>query len=229
MNFVLARVICVIAGYIFGLFETGAIIARRANVDLRKEGSGNIGTTNSLRVLGPKAGLITLLGDVGKCVLVMFLVFLVFRNIFPAPENGYRLLMVYAGMGTILGHNFPFYHGFKGGKGVACVGGMVLAFSPALAGIAFAVFVIVVIATRYVSLGSMSAELFLIIETIFFGYLGMFTKLQGAYLIELEILFFLNFVLCVFQHRANVGRLLRGEENKFSFKKSGKKAETEEK
>ena len=150
MNFVLARVLCVLGGYCFGLFETGAIIAKKNNVDLRKEGSGNIGTTNSLRVMGVKAGAITLLGDVLKCIIAMLLAMFIFRGMFPSPDNGYRLLMIYAGIGAILGHDYPFYHHFKGGKGVACVGGMIIAFSPVMALVALAFFVLIVYLTRYV-------------------------------------------------------------------------------
>ena len=225
MNFVLAKVICVVVGYIFGLFETGAIIAKKNNVDLRKEGSGNIGTTNSLRVMGVKAGLITLLGDVMKCILVMLIAMAVFKNMFPAPDNGYRLLMLYAGIGAILGHDYPFYHNFKGGKGVACVGGMIIAFSPVLAVIALAFFVLIVWISKYVSLGSMLAECFFVILVAVFGHLGLFVKLNGAYLTEAIILCALIALLCIFQHRANIGRLVKGEENKFSFKNAGKKKE----
>lgn len=225
MNFVLARVLCVVVGYIFGLFETGAIIAKKNNIDLRKEGSGNIGSTNSLRVMGVKAGLLTLLGDVMKCILVMLLAMLVFRNMFPAPDNGYRLLMIYAGVGAILGHDYPFYHNFKGGKGVACVGGMVIAFSPVIALIALAFFVLVVWITKYVSLGSMLAECFFVVLIAIFGHLGLFVKLSGAYLTEALVVTGLVALLCIFQHRANIGRLVKGEENKFSFKNAGKKRE----
>lgn len=225
MNFVLARVLCVLAGYCFGLFETGAIIAKKNNVDLRKEGSGNIGSTNSLRVMGVKAGLLTLLGDVMKCIIVMILAMVIFKNIFPAPDNGYRLLMLYAGIGAILGHDYPFYHNFKGGKGVACVGGMAIAFSPVLALIALTFFVLVVWITRYVSLGSMLAECLIVVLIAVFGKAGLFVKLSGAYLTEAIILTSFIALLCIFQHRANIGRLIRKEENKFSFKSAGKKKE----
>ena len=221
MNFVLARVLCVLAGYVFGLFETGAIIAKKKNVDLRKEGSGNIGSTNSLRVMGVKAGLLTLLGDVMKCIIVMLLAMIIFKNMY--PDNGYRLLMLYAGVGAILGHDYPFYHNFKGGKGVACVGGMAIAFSPVLALIALTFFVLIVWITKYVSLGSMLAECFIVVLIAVFGKLGYFVKLDGRNLTEAVIITALVALLCIFQHRANIGRLIKGEENKFSFKNAGKK------
>lgn len=225
MNFVLARVLCVLGGYCFGLFETGAIIAKKNNVDLRKEGSGNIGTTNSLRVMGVKAGAITLLGDVLKCIIAMLLAMFIFRGMFPSPDNGYRLLMIYAGIGAILGHDYPFYHHFKGGKGVACVGGMIIAFSPVMALVALAFFVLIVYLTRYVSLGSMLAEILAAVLVAVFGHYNVFIKLQGDYLKEAVVLFSLIALLCIFQHRANIGRLVKGEENKFSFKSAGKKKE----
>lgn len=107
------RIICLVIGYVFGLFQTAFIYGKAHGIDIRQHGSGNAGTTNALRVLGKKAGLIVFLGDVLKTVLAMVICRLLFRN--SAPQM-LPLLSLYAGAGAILGHNFPFYMKFKGGK-----------------------------------------------------------------------------------------------------------------
>ena len=118
------RLICVAIGYVFGLFQTSYIYGKMHGIDIRTQGSGNAGTTNALRVLGKKAGAITFLGDALKCVAAVLLV----QALFGASHGDIRpLLAIYAGAGVVLGHNFPFYLGFKGGKGIAASAGMMLA------------------------------------------------------------------------------------------------------
>ena len=107
------RIICLIIGYAFGLFQTGYFVGKLNHVDIRKTGSGNSGSTNALRVLGVKAGLMTFAGDVLKCVLPILLV----RQIFSGSDC-LPLLAMYTGAGATLGHNYPFYLKFKGGKGL---------------------------------------------------------------------------------------------------------------
>lgn len=115
------RIVCLAIGYCFGLFQTAFIYGKMHGIDIREKGSGNAGTTNALRVLGKKAGLIVFLGDALKAVFAMVLVHFLFEN--SHPEMG-ALLRIYAGAGVVLGHNFPFYMGFKGGKGIAATGGI---------------------------------------------------------------------------------------------------------
>ena len=115
------RIICLIIGYAFGLFQTGYFVGKLNHVDIRKTGSGNSGSTNALRVLGVKAGLMTFVGDVLKCVLPILLV----RQIFSGSDC-LPLLAMYTGAGATLGHNYPFYLKFKGGKGIAVLAGLVL-------------------------------------------------------------------------------------------------------
>ena len=103
------RIICLIIGYAFGLFQTGYFVGKLNHVDIRKTGSGNSGSTNALRVLGVKAGLMTFAGDVLKCVLPILLV----RQIFSGSDC-LPLLAMYTGAGATLGHNYPFYLKFKG-------------------------------------------------------------------------------------------------------------------
>ena len=121
------RAICLVIGYVFGLFQTAYLYGKLHGIDIRNYGSGNAGTTNTLRTLGTKAGLIVLLGDIMKCILAIVLTNLLFQN--SHPDEIY-LLKIYAAAGAILGHNFPFYLHFKGGKGIAATAGMILSFHP---------------------------------------------------------------------------------------------------
>ncbi len=116
------RILCLAMGYAFGLIQTGYFYGKLHSVDLHKYGSGNVGTTNALRVLGWKAGLIVFLGDFLKTVIPCMLVrFVLFQD---RPEMTY-VLMLYTAFGVILGHNYPFYMGFKGGKGIAATAGLI--------------------------------------------------------------------------------------------------------
>ena len=150
------RLICLAIGYVCGLLQTGYIVGELSHVDIRKQGSGNAGTTNALRVLGWKAGLLTFAGDVLKCVIAFLVVFFLYRGSDMRP-----LLAMYAGAGVTLGHNFPFYMNFKGGKGIAVMAGLVvvnsfwhLPESLLLIPVTLACFLVPVVATRYISVGS---------------------------------------------------------------------------
>ena len=122
MNIAL-RVLCLIIGYMCGLIETGVIYGKMKGVDIRKHGSGNLGMTNALRVLGPKAGLVVFIGDLLKAFIPCLIANIVFRNIYP---DTYMVYVLYTGLGAVLGHNFPFYMKFKGGKGIATGFGVML-------------------------------------------------------------------------------------------------------
>ena len=117
------RLICIIIGYVFGLFQTSYIYGRLHGIDIRKCGSGNAGTTNMLRTLGTKAGAITLLGDAFKCVIAVLVVRMLFAGKYP---DMLPLLSIYTAAGVVLGHNFPFYMNFKGGKGIAATAGFLI-------------------------------------------------------------------------------------------------------
>ena len=110
---IIARIISLLIGYIFGLFQTGYIYGKSKGIDIRTEGSGNAGTTNSLRVLGWKAGAITFAGDLLKAIFAVLLIKLIFGGTYGADT---KVLELYAGFGTVLGHNFPCYLQFKGGS-----------------------------------------------------------------------------------------------------------------
>ncbi|OYP43349.1 acyl-phosphate glycerol 3-phosphate acyltransferase [Lachnotalea glycerini] len=206
--------VCVIIGYLCGLFQTGYIYGKIKHVDIRQMGSGNAGTTNALRTLGFKAGFITFLGDCLKAVLAAW----VARKIFGVScVDWMPLLIMYTGLGTVLGHNFPFYLGFKGGKGIAATAGMILAFHNTMAIIGFFTFIITVAITRYVSLGSLLLMTGFLIEVIVLGSRGVF-HLTQPYLYELYAVSFVLTALAFYRHRANIIRLVKGTEHKLGQK-----------
>ena len=212
------RLISLLMGYVFGLFQTGYIYGKLRKIDIRKHGSGNAGTTNTLRTFGIKGGLVTLLGDVLKAMLSLFVVWVLFHS--RVGEDKILLLMAYAGLGTVIGHNFPFYLKFKGGKGIACTGGFIMAFFWPAALIPLAIFICTVVITRYVSLGSLLGVTALFIQLVIFGQLG-FLPVNKEYLPEIYVVIFMFAALAFFSHRKNITRLLTRTENKLVFKKKG--------
>ncbi|MBQ3558469.1 MAG: glycerol-3-phosphate 1-O-acyltransferase PlsY [Agathobacter sp.] len=208
------RLGAVVIGYLFGTIQTGYIYGKIQGVDIRKQGSGNTGATNSLRTFGLKGGLITFLGDLLKTVLAILFVQILFGNVF---GEDVRLLRMYAGMGAILGHNFPFYLNFKGGKGIACSLGLVLMVYPMAAPLCLVVFFVTVILSKYVSLGSILAVIMVAIQVILFNANGIL-NLEVNAVIEVNVLTVLLSGLAIFQHRTNIGRLLNGTENKIGKK-----------
>lgn len=207
------RIICLAIGYVCGLLQTGYLVGKMNHVDIRKEGSGNAGSTNALRVMGVKAGAMTFAGDVIKCLAAVFIVRYLYRDSAYLP-----LLAMYAGMGATLGHNFPFYLKFKGGKGIAVLGGLVLSTGLVMVPIPLTAFLIAVLLTRYVSLGSLLASAMFFLEVLFYGQLGGFDMGFG-YRVELYVLVFILMVLAWYRHKENIKRLLAGTENPFRSKK----------
>ena len=155
------RLICLVIGYLCGLLQTGYLVGKMNHIDIRQKGSGNAGSTNALRVLGWKAGLMTFAGDVLKCVIAILLVRYLYRGSECLP-----LLAMYAGVGATLGHNFPFYFIFKGGKGIAVLAGLVISTKVWMALIPLAAFLIAVLFTRYISLGSLLASSMFFLEVV---------------------------------------------------------------
>ena len=189
-------------------------------MDIRKKGSGNAGTTNALRVLGWKAGLMTFAGDVIKCVAAFLIVRFMYQG-----NDSLPLLALYAGAGVTLGHNFPFYMNFKGGKGIAVMAGLVvvnsfwhLPESLLLIPVTLAFFLVPVIVTRYISVGSLAAYTAFLVEMIIIGQMGWF-EMEAARCYEFYVVLFLLTALAWYRHRANIKRLLAGTENKFGSKK----------
>ncbi|MBO5246473.1 MAG: glycerol-3-phosphate 1-O-acyltransferase PlsY [Eubacterium sp.] len=210
----LARLISIIIGYICGHFLTGFFYGKTKNVDLRKVGSGNVGTTNTYRNLGPKAGILTFLGDVFKVVLAVLITWLVYRN---QTDVNVSVLMYYAAVGTVLGHNFPIFMKFHGGKGIACTGGLMLAVCPLCVPLCLTLFIVTVAITKYVSLGSILVCLSFFIQTLIFGQMGLI-RATGADLIEIYALSAFVMILGIVRHHANIGRLMKGTESKFELK-----------
>ena len=213
-----ARIIALAIGYVFGLFQTGYLYGKSQGIDIRSEGSGNAGTTNSLRVLGVKAGLITFLGDLFKAIFAVLLVCFLFRDRYP---DAVKILELYAGFGAVLGHNFPFYLKFKGGKGIACTSGMILAVCPLAAPLCLFLFITSIAVTKYVSLGSILVVAAYLIQVIFFGQLG-YLHVSAAYLPEFYAVSACFTLMALWRHRENIKRLLTGTENKFGLKKKEK-------
>lgn len=211
------RIICVLIGYMFGLFQTGYIYGKIHHMDIRKQGSGNAGTTNALRTMGWKAGAVTFLGDCFKCVFAIVAVHIIFGN---SHGEILPLLSMYAGMGAILGHNFPFYMNFKGGKGIAATAGLLLSTTNwYMVLICLAAFLIMVGITRYVSVGSLVVVVIYFFEILYLGQSGAL-GMESRYVHELYgIVIFLT-LLAFYKHRANIKRLLNGTENKLSVGKS---------
>lgn len=212
------RLFCMVIGYVFGLFQTGYVIGKLSGIDIRNHGSGNAGTTNTLRTLGLKAGVLTLLGDAFKCIFAILLT----RALFKGNAEIRALLDVYTAAGVILGHNFPFYLHFKGGKGIAATAGLILIIHPIVLACEFVIFFSILFLTHYVSLGSILVYIGLVIEMIVLGQMGKF-GMDPAHLMEMYILLVLLAIMAITKHRGNIQRLLSGTERKtYLTKKSDK-------
>jgi glycerol-3-phosphate acyltransferase PlsY len=204
-----ALLLCVALAYLSGSLPWGLWVGRFARgVDVRTLGSGNLGATNVYRSLGPALGILTLILDIAKGALPVWLLpHAAFAAAFPGGPEWCRLAV---GLAAVAGHVWTFLAGFKGGKGVATTVGVLLALAPAAFGIFALVFVLVVAVTRYISLGSMLGAAAFAVALAFLvpGGLRSPTFLLGLLLA----------LLVVFRHRDNFRRLLRGEERRFSFR-----------
>lgn len=203
-EFLLSLLIAVVA-YLIGCFSTGLTIAKLQGIDLRKSGSKSTGASNVLRVMGLKSGAVTFIGDFAKALLACWLGSL----LLPASTfgiNGFGMIL--GGLFAIAGHNWPVFYGFKGGKGVACSAAVIVFINPTIGLISMGVCIVIVAATRYISLGSMGMLLFYAIATCV-------THWQEWFLCLFTILIFL---LCVGRHIPNIKRLINGTENKIGKK-----------
>ena len=210
------RFICLLIGYAFGLIQTGYIYGKMKGVDIRKEGSGNAGSTNALRTMGIKAGLVTLLGDCFKCVFAVVTVYLIYGKTY---ADIFPLLAMYAGMGAVLGHNYPFYLNFKGGKGIAATAGLILSTTNVwMVLICLFAFLGIVAVTRYVSLGSLAVVIIYMIEVVVYGQMGGF-GVKLPYLYEMYGIAAFLMLSAFYKHKANIVRLMNGTENKISIGK----------
>ena len=191
--------------FIGAIIQTGFWIGKFNHIDIRDYGSGNAGTTNTMRTLGKKAGFITYFMDAFKSCITAIIIHFIYGSNSDISE---MLLILYGGFGVVLGHNFPFYLGFKGGKGIATTGGVIFAFHWQLGLICAAVFLIITIISKYVSLGSIC--MVLIIPFILY-----FNNPQDWKLVVVGCIFT---AMAIWRHRANIVRLMNGTENKLGQK-----------
>ena len=207
-----AYIIVTLVAYLLGSISFSVIISKKmAGFDVREKGSKNAGSTNVLRTVGKKAAVITLLGDCLKGVVAILFAIIVGKI---AKNTDKALLVQLAGIAVVLGHTFPIFFGFKGGKGVATSLGVLLMTNWQI-GLICLVFALVLMAlSKMVSLGSVGAAILFPVLVLFIH--TNFTVSEGSsYLIYSIILA----VIVAFNHRSNIKRILNGTENKLSFKK----------
>ena len=207
-----AYIIVGLVAYLLGSISFSVIISKRmAGFDVREKGSGNAGATNMLRSVGKQAAILTLLGDALKGVVAVLFAILVGAI---AKNSDKSLLVQIAGILVVIGHTFPIFFGFKGGKGVATSLGVVLITNWKI-GLICLVFALLLMAlTRVVSMGSVGAAILFPVLVLFMN--TNFTIVEGSsYLVYSIILA----VIVIFNHRSNIKRILNGTENKISFKK----------
>ena len=203
----------VIAAYLLGSIPTGYLVARARGVDIRQVGSGNIGATNAFRVLGKPAGILVLGTDALKgflaCKVVSGVAYSFLSPPYQQVPESRETLAIVAGIAAILGHNYTCWLKFKGGKGIATTGGVLLALMPYALLTITIVWIVVTLATRYVSLGSLAAAITLPFAA--WAFAGS-RRLIGVATIMTA--------LAVYKHKGNIRRLLNGTENRFGAKKT---------
>lgn len=176
----------------------GYLVGKIRGLDIRSQGSGNIGATNALRTMGTKVGVLVLILDVAKVVLVLLV-----GQFLHLP----REILLLGGLAAFVGHLWPVWLGFKGGKGVAVASGILMFFFPLPGTISLTLFVLVVAVTRYVSLGSLTAAIATPLLLPLFGYHSLEVAYAGVIV-----------MLIIWGHRGNITRLTQGNENKLQFK-----------
>lgn len=225
--YIIFRFIAILIGYAFGLIQTGYIIGKFHKIDIREYGSGSSGATNMTRTLGKLPGIATLVVDILKPMGAYLVASLCFSNV--SDMELYKILCLYAACSTIIGHIFPFYLGFRGGKGVASLGGVAIIFAfgtPSCASsiptfvIALFLFILIVAVTKYVSLGSVSAVFVLWLLHLIFGQCGKLIFEPGSVVLyEWYTLLGFTGLIVILKHTGNIRRLINGTENKLNLKK----------
>ena len=218
------RLLCVLFGYAFGLIQTGYIVGKAKGIDIRNHGSKNAGTTNILRTMGLKYALIVFLGDCLKCIAAVLIGRAFLQDRYPEMLT---LLLIYIAAGVILGHNFPFYMGFNGGKGIAATGGFVISLcwqfpcGYVLLILGLITFFGTFFITHYVSLGSILVYVGLIIEVIICGQnnlLGFTGDNAAAFTREYYVVVVFLALMAWGKHKENIKSLLKGCERKTYLK-----------
>lgn len=209
-------IIIAIIAYLIGSINFSIILSKKmAGFDLREKGSGNAGTTNMLRTVGKKAALLTLVCDILKGIVPVLLAVLIgnIAKSFGAEIKAEYLAQI-AGVSAIIGHTFPVFFGFKGGKGVASSLGLVLIINWQIGLICLVFALLIMAVTRMVSLGSIATAI-LFPVLIIFGVGSEYYIVSGSYVVFSIILA----LIVIFNHRSNIKRILSGTENRLSFKK----------
>lgn len=211
----LTPIAVILFAYLLGAVPFGLLVARAFGVrDIRTLGSGNIGATNVMRVLGPKAAVWVYLLDIAKGVAAVLMARYLEQTMLPTD-----IFRVVVGLSAVIGHVFPVYLGFKGGKGVNTAFGVVMTLLPFQSLIAFGVFVIAVAISRFISLGSILAATVLF-AAVLIQKLVLHQEVAAIYLWLTLVLALLVF----YTHRSNIGRLLAGTESRFSLSSKAGKA-----
>ena len=211
------RVICLLIGYIFGLFQTAYFYGKAKGIDMSKTGS----SSGRGSVVPPTARYSTLQDmDAGRHTEIDML----FST--GHPENIY-LLCLYTGAGAVIGHNFPFYMGFKGGKGIAATAGLILSFHPYFIVMGVVLFFGTFLTTHYVSLGSLLVYAGFMIQMVVCGQMGLFGAMPQSQLYEMYAITAFLTVMAYWKHRQNIVRLIHGNERKTYLFKNKKSAEAQ--
>ncbi len=208
--------IIAVLSYLIGSIPTSILVARKMRgIDIRQFGSGNAGGTNVIRVLGWKAGLFVIAMDMAKGLVATMLVARLMYGALPfhnaTPFEDFTVVQIIAGCSAILGHVWTLFAGFKGGKGIATAGGMLIGVAPVEVAVSFGVFALVFLVTHYVSLGSLSAAVSFPL-TMYFRENIFMVGVPGY-----KTLIFFSIgvsLLIIYTHRANIKRLLKGTENR---------------
>jgi glycerol-3-phosphate acyltransferase PlsY len=210
--------IIAILSYLVGSIPTSIIVAKmKRGIDIRQHGSGNAGGTNVIRVLGWKAGVFVIAMDMAKGLLATMVIARLMYGPIPfenrTPFDDFTVVQIIAGCAAILGHIWTLFAGFKGGKGIATAGGMLIGVAPIEVAVSLGVFAIVFLISHYVSLGSLSAAVAFPL-TMFFRENIFMVEVPGY---NTLIFFSIGIsLLIIFTHRANIKRLLKGTENRIA-------------
>ena len=207
-------IIMAIIAYLIGSVNFSIILSKKiAGFDVREKGSGNAGTTNVLRSVGKKAAIITLICDILKGV-VSILIAIIIGNVAKNLDN--ELLVQIAGIAVIIGHTFPIFYGFKGGKGVATSLGVILISNWQIGLICLVFALVLMVLTRMVSLGSCGAAVLFPVLTLFINeHYTVFSEGKSYFIYSVILA-----IIVLYNHRSNIKRILDGTENKLSFKKN---------
>ena len=216
---ILSYILTALAAYLLGSIPFGYLVAKAKGIDIRSVGSGNIGATNAMRVLGKPAGIFVLLADALKGYAACVLGFIISSHFYGVtyaglhntsqviPDFPVERFMVLAGICAVLGHNYTCWLKFKGGKGIATSAGVFLALAPLAMGISVAVFTVVLLLTRYVSVGSIAAAITLPV--------AVWLTREGTLLRVVTIILG---AMAIYKHKTNIQRLMAGTENRIQFK-----------